>query len=166
MTPPEDEVDLSQSWASLSGTGIFPLSAWSVGECHAGPDGQLRTLLKPDAPLIVGRQHGGETEYLDPRYKPTIFAPGSSTQTVLTGAHEKDNWVSRGHFMLRAHHRGILFVNGVPHRDGGIRPPVNFTMMLAPEHRLMHKGEEFLIEQGQRIKIALPNGSEIVIDAS
>lgn len=167
MTPREDDIGPSRSsWVTLSGTDLVDLQAWSAGECTLSPEGQLRAELRPDDPLIVGRQHGGQTEYLDPRYKPSVFVPGSSTRTVLTGSPERDRCVSRGHFMLRAHHRGILFVNGVPHRDGGIRPPVNSTHMLEPERRLMRKGEEFLIEQGQHIKIALPNGAEVVIDAS
>ena len=77
-----------------------------------------------------------------------------------------DKYVSRGHFMLRAHAGGVLLVNGVPHcRGGGLRPPVNGTRLLAPAHRPMTPNEEYLIERGTEIVLALPNGSQVQIDA-
>ena len=65
--------------------------------------------------------------------------------------------------MLRGSAQGILFVNGVPRRGGGIRPPRNGTKMLAPANRPMDPGEEYMIEKGTAIKIRLPNGTEILL---
>jgi hypothetical protein len=67
--------------------------------------------------------------------------------------------------MLRYHQRGIELVNGVPHREGGIRPPLNGTWLLEPVRRFMEKGESYLIEKGTSAKICLPNGNEILIRA-
>jgi hypothetical protein len=67
--------------------------------------------------------------------------------------------------MLRGSVQGILFVNGVPRRGGGIRPPMNGTKMLAPANRRMGRGEEYMIEKGTAIKIRLPNGTAILLGA-
>jgi hypothetical protein len=67
--------------------------------------------------------------------------------------------------MLRAVAGGIRFINGVPRRGGGIRPPVNRTWLVAPEGRLLDSGEEYLIESGTTMVVRLPNGSEIRIEA-
>jgi hypothetical protein len=74
--------------------------------------------------------------------------------------------VSRGHFMLRGSARGILFVNGVPRRGGGIRPPVNGTHLVQPVQRSFAEGDEYLVERGQGIKIRLPNFTEVTITAA
>ena len=76
-----------------------------------------------------------------------------------------DLTVSRGYFMLRATAGGILLVNGVPRRGGGVRPPVNGTRLLAPVQRALSPGEEYLIERGTVIVVRLPNGTQIQIDA-
>ena len=61
--------------------------------------------------------------------------------------------------------RGILFVNGVPRRGGGIRPPLNGTRLVAPEGRGLSPGEKYLIESGTAMVVRLPNGTELRIDA-
>jgi hypothetical protein len=76
-----------------------------------------------------------------------------------------DVYVSRAHFMLRAARRGVTLVNGVPQRGGGLRPPLNGTWLLAPTFRKLDPGEEFLIESGASVRIRLPNGTELQIDA-
>ena len=121
--------------------------------------------LAPGCGLVIGRQEGGETEYLHPSYQPTQHVPGSS-RPVLLGDDRKDIGVSRGHFMLRYHQRGIELINGVPHRDGGIRPPLNGTWLLEPERRFMEKGECYLIEKGGAARIYLPNGAVVLICAA
>lgn len=117
---PEAE-DVGTSGLTLTTPGLSGLTAWSLGEVTPGPEGRLRTQLRPDCPLVVGRQEGGETPYLDPRYRPTRLAPGSS-RTVLTGDAKADGWVSRGHFMLTYHARGVVLTNGVPHRGAAYAP--------------------------------------------
>jgi len=67
--------------------------------------------------------------------------------------------------MLRGSINGILLLNGVPRRGGGIRPPKNGTVMLEPDHRAMDDGEEFLIERGAVAKFRLPNGTVILLRA-
>lgn len=52
----------------------------------------------------------------------------------------------------------MVLVNGVPRRGGGIRPPLNGTVMLSPDYRWMRAGEEFVIEPGTLARIRLPNG--------
>jgi hypothetical protein len=84
---------------------------------------------------------------------------------MRSGGHGDDIYVSRGHFMLRAASRGIILVNGVPRRGGGLRAPRNGTMMVIPQRRLMGEGEEFLIESGAKAIVVLPNGSRVEINA-
>jgi hypothetical protein len=67
--------------------------------------------------------------------------------------------------MLQGSLHGILFINGVPRRGGGIRPPMNGTKMLAPVNRRMGQGEAYMIERGTAIKIRLPNGTVILLGA-
>jgi hypothetical protein len=67
--------------------------------------------------------------------------------------------------MLLGVSRGILFVNGVPRRGGGIRPPLNGTRLVAPEGRVLSPSEEYLIESGSAMVVRLPNGTELRIDA-
>ena len=62
--------------------------------------------------------------------------------------------------------QGILLVNGVPRCGGGIRPPINGTVMLEPDHRSMQEGEDFMIETGKSAKIRLPNGTVILLSAA
>jgi hypothetical protein len=89
---------------------------WGGDPVKSMPTGELKIEVGPDRPLVIGRQDGGETPYLDPRYRPTPLAPNSA-RSILSG-HEKDLWVSRGHFMIKASPTGVVLVNGVPHREG------------------------------------------------
>ena len=73
--------------------------------------------------------------------------------------------MSRGHFMIKASPAGVVLVNGVPRREGGVRPPLNGTWLVAPEQRKMEEGEEVLILRGTSVKIWLPNESVILISA-
>jgi hypothetical protein len=164
--PPEPSVDESTSPVSsgslyvLSGT---PITLWQTPLPGELTDtlGELR--LEPDRPAVIGRQEGRDLEYLDPAYRPTQVLPATG-RSVLRGRQE-DIFVSRGHFMLRAMAGGILFVNGVPRRGGGIRPPLNGTWLVDPESRPLGPAEEYPIERGEAVVIRLPNGSLIRIDA-
>jgi hypothetical protein len=101
---------------------------------------------------------------MDPHYRSTRIGPDG--QSVLThGSQGTDICVSRGHFMLRSSSGGILFVNGVPRRGGGIRAPVNGTQLVEPEARSLAQGEQYLVERGQSMKIRLPNSTEVTIAA-
>jgi hypothetical protein len=163
MKPQEEARELSSSWATLTLAGASCLTG-RTEETPASPDRQLRMELTPACGLVIGRQEGGGTAYLHPHFQPTQQVPGSSRR-VLSGDPDKDRWVSRGHFMLRHHQGGIELINGVPHREGGIRPPLNGTWLLVPEHRFMEKGESYLIKKGDSATISLPNGEEVLISA-
>ncbi len=146
----------------LSGS---PLTTWSSIPLTArsGTDYALR--LMPDSPLVVGRSDGWSPEYLDPAYRPTTIVPGAGQAVLHSGGYGTDICVSRAHFMIRGVPGGILFVNGVPRRGGGIRPPRNGTRLVVPEGRGLSPGEEYLIESGTAMVVRLPNGTEIRIDA-
>jgi hypothetical protein len=160
MVPQDEELEAGCSSVTLYSTGTC---VWSQFEMTPSPEG-LGARLRPGCPLVIGRQEGGAIEYLDPNYRPTQLAPDSS-RTILSGNGEKDIFVSRGHFMLSADPRGVLLTNAVPHRQGGIRPPVNGTWLLEPERRALGQGEGYLIERGRTAKIYLPNQAVILISA-
>jgi hypothetical protein len=128
-------------------------------------DVEFQVKVSPHRPVVIGRSDGYDVPYLDPAYKATQIVPGTGQSVMRQGGHESDTWVSRGHFMLRADPAGIVFVNGVPHREGGIRPPLNGTWMLAPTHRKLDPEENLLIEHGQGATFRLPNAAEVRIDA-
>ena len=113
--------------------------------------------------IVIGRQEGGRTEYLDPRFCPTQQLPGSGQRIVVDARQGEDTLVSRGHFTLVGCPLGIILVNGVPRRGGGIRPPLNGTLLLKPHQRTMVEGEQFLVKPGESIKIRLPNQLEVLI---
>src|SRR5262249_19996294 len=121
--------------------------------------------LLPDSPVVVGRFHGRVPPYLDPAYQPTTIVPGTGQEVLHSGGCGTDLCVSRAHFMLRGVLRGMLYVNGVPRRGGGIRPPLNGTHLVAPQGRGLSPGEEYLIESGTGMIVRLPNGTELRIDA-
>lgn len=150
------------SIAVLSGCEVTIWSSGSLGRDRR-PEYALR--LAPDQPIVVGRSQGHVPEYLDPAYCPTRIVPGTGQCVLHSGGTGSDRYVSRGHFMLRAMPGGILFVNGVPRRGGGLRPPKNGTWLVAPERRTMEPGEEYRIESGTWIVVWLPNGSELRINA-
>ncbi len=137
---------------------------WSETCTEYETGGKLALQLQPEQAIIIGRQEGGQIDYLDPRYHPTRMVPNTG-QAVVTTFGESDRRVSRGHFMLRGSAGGILLVNGVPRRGGGIRPPLNGTVMLQPVAREMLAGEEFLIEHGSTATIRLPNCTVICLGA-
>jgi len=135
------------------------------------PDGSLvntwvevKAQTSPEKPLVIGRKSGGQIEYLDPAYVPTNLVPNSG-RSVLTGNKERDRRVSRAHFSLWGRVGGIVLMNGVPRRGGGIRPPINETLLLAPVERWMEPGEEYLIESGASALIRLPNKTVLEIRA-
>src|SRR5262249_46336959 len=122
--------------------------------------------LRPDQLVVIGRQEGGQIDYLDSRYQPTQLVPNSAQRVVGCRDEEADLMVSRGHFMLSGARHGVLLVNGVPRPGGGIRPPLNGTLMLDPEYRLMIDGEHHVIERGTSATIRLPNGTVILLRAA
>jgi hypothetical protein len=144
---------------SLSCCGAT-ISSWS-NTLVLKTAGEYSMQLVPGQSVVIGRQNGGALAYLDDSYVPTPIVPNTG-QSVLANS-QKDIYVSRGHFMLRGSAQGIVLINGVPDRDGGVRPPTNWTYLLSPEHRLMEKAEEYLVERGTDARIQLPNGASIVI---
>jgi hypothetical protein len=134
-----------------------------------GPDTKTETFplkLAHGNAVVIGRQEGGGTEYLDPRFRPTQRMPGTYQRVVVDAHRQSDTFVSRGHFTLIGSPFGIIFVNGVPRRGGGIRPPVNWTQLIQPECRLMLPGERLVVVPGVVIKIRLPNMMDVVIAAA
>jgi hypothetical protein len=152
--------------ARLSLEGISGLTVWAdVGTTAVGETAAETLLfLRPGRPAVVGRQRGGEVPYLDPAYTPTDLLPDTG-QSVLTRTGFHDMAVSRGHFLLQADPAGVLLLNGVPQRGGGVRPPGNGTRLLDPESRPLGKGEEYLIPSGGSVRIELPNGTRVLIRA-
>lgn len=147
---------------SLSVISGNSLTIWGTGETDPEADGRIQFQIDPERPLIIGRAEGWDVPYLDPAYRPTAIMPDG--QKVLRGD-KKDDRVSRGHFMVRAAAGGIVLVNGVPKRGGGIRAPLNGTWLQSPQHREMTPGEEYPISQGAAVQLWLPNGSLIQIGA-
>jgi hypothetical protein len=163
LIPPRVPEFVRESIAEITVTG-GGLTLW--GSAETAPEVGLKTKVRldPQAPLIVGRQEGGEIPYMDPSYRSTQIGPDG--HCVLTHCGQgRDICVSRGHFMLRGSAQGIAFVNGVPRRGGGIRPPMNGTYFGHPERRWFTEGEEYLVEHGEHIRICLPNGTEVTIAA-
>jgi hypothetical protein len=162
---PEEDVGLSH--VSLSFDGGGGLTLWS--DTMTAPDGktdlETQLLLHPDRPVVIGRQQGGEVPYLDPCYVSTPILPDSGRSVLTRAGDGKDIRVSRGHFLLRGSPDGIVLLNGVPRRGGGIRPPLNGTWLLQPEYRRMKDGEEYLIQRGTSASIHLPNGTRVLINA-
>ncbi len=146
----------------LSGS---PLTTWSSVALTARSQTEYAIRLMPDSPVVVGRYHGFLPPYLDPAYLPTSIVPGTGQAVLHSGGYGTDVRVSRAHFMLLGASRGILFVNGVPRRGGGIRPPLNGTRLMAPEGRDLSPGEEYLIHSGTAMVVRLPNRTELRIDA-
>jgi hypothetical protein len=125
----------------------------------------LELFLEPGQSAVIGRAHDCEVPYLDPAYRPTSLVPGTG-ETILRGEGDRrDLCVSRGHFTLSAHSAGILLINGVPQRGGGIRPPRNGTLLTGPVQRAMLPGEEHTIDHGSAVTLQLPNGSQVRIEA-
>jgi hypothetical protein len=155
----------SMSSASLRVTPGSSLTLWSVSDPAQATDVEYQVRISPDRPVIVGRAEGHEVPYLDPAYRPTRVVPGTGQSVMRQDGTDHDIVVSRGHFMLRADPGGVVFVNGVPRRGGGLRPPMNGTWLLAPIRRMLDPEEAYLIEHGRAAVFYLPNGAEIRIDA-
>jgi hypothetical protein len=159
------DFDGAVSFASLILESGPAINVWSGAATVCGKSAAQATLeILGDQPVVIGRQEGGQIEYLDPRFRPTQMVP--DTEQVVQHGAERDRLVSRGHFMLRARRGGLVLVNGVPRRGGGLRPPLNGTIMLCPHYRYMSPGEEYLIEPGTTARIRLPNGTVISIQAN
>jgi len=152
---------MTDTSVTLSIVGRSGLSVWSLKETSV-PDktkAQVQLCLQPGSIAVIGKQQGGHIEYLDSRYVPTPLLPDSSG-SILTLS-EMDQYVSRGHFMLKRTSLGTVLVNGVPRKGGGIRPPTNGTFLLQPENRWLEKGEEYLIEGP--VLLILPNRAVVLI---
>jgi hypothetical protein len=91
--------------------------------------------------------------------------PTSGVAILWGSKYKRDNYVSRAHFMLKAVGGGILLVNGVPGRDGNLRPPPNGTFLVEPESRRFGAGEEYWVATGSAVVVRLPNWMQIQIQA-
>ncbi|HYT88833.1 MAG TPA: hypothetical protein VEL76_09005 [Gemmataceae bacterium] len=162
--PPNHESEEPVSFAGLSFEG-GGLTLW----CDPGttmvesPQSEIQLQLQPGKPVVIGRQQGGRVPYLDPAYTPTRVLPDTNRSVLTMAGDGKDITVSRGHFLLRATAEGLLLLNGVPRRGGGVRPPLNGTWLLEPERRPLGDGEEYLIATGSSARIRLPNGAKVRI---
>lgn len=170
--PPEfpgaaSDTSCNGSICTISSAGGRGLTLWSLPTARVSPDERIQAKLKiaPDGPVVIGRANGGEIEYLDPKYVPSPIMPGTGTTILQHGGAGSDITVSRGHFMLKAHPLGVLLVNGVPRRGGGIRPPRNWTELTSPLRRMLQPAEEYVIERGQTITIKLPNSARLTLQA-
>ncbi len=109
-----------------------PLTAWSPLPLSERNRTEYELPLMPDSPVVVGRSNGSSPPYLEPAYRPTRIVPGTGQAVLHSGGQGRDLYVSRAHFMLQAVPGGVLFVNGVPRRGGGIRSPIRGTRLVAP----------------------------------
>jgi hypothetical protein len=148
VTPPREAEFGGESLAEVSVCG-GGLTLWGTCDTVGEPSRQVKLRLDPAKPVVIGRQQGGRIPYMDEKYRSTEIGP--SGKSVLTSCGQGiDTSVSRGHFMLRGSPLGILFVNGVPRPDGGIRAPLNGTLLVWPGPcRWLEGGEEYVIEHGQ-----------------
>jgi hypothetical protein len=143
----------------VSLVGGRDLNLWSVVRPPAQqaapshPDVQA-VELDPEHPTIIGR--GGKPPYLDPKY--SQYMSGAANQGP---ARPGDDKVSRAHFMLVSDPLGVRVVNGVPDRDGGIRPPGWGTRIQIGDQprRAMSPKESVLVPKGVTVRVILPNGS-------
>src|SRR5215510_9629688 len=101
---PHPDTDVP-SLCTISSDGGPGVTVWSTPGVRrtAEAQSQVTLQLSPDAPVIIGRQEGGEIEYLDPRYQPSPIMPGSGRTILQRDGRHQDIFVSRGHFMLRGH---------------------------------------------------------------
>jgi hypothetical protein len=144
-----------------------PINVWATCRTASlAADFQATLAIPLNDHVVIGRQKGGEVPYLDPRFVPTPIVPESGQTILRADGHDAaDTWVSRGHFMLHSRDGALVLVNGVPRRGGGIRSPINGTIMLYPSRRWMRPEEEFVIRPGKMARIQLPNGTVIAIRA-
>lgn len=158
--------DAGPSLGGISVQSGSPVTTWSTVPLTTTSPTEYDLRLSPESPVIVGRSNGWPPEYLDPVYRPTTIVPGTGQAVLHSGGYGTDHCVSRAHFMLLGVSGGIIFVNGVPRRGGGIRPPRNGTRLIAPEGRALSPGEKYPIEPGTAMVVRLPNGTELRIDAN
>lgn len=152
----------STSFGSMTILEGSPLAVWSDRTLSESQT-ELKLELAPNQLLVIGRQEGGELHYLDPQYRSTRIMPNTG-DTILRHS-TYDQCVSRGHFTIKSSPLGLVLVNGVPRRGGGIRPPLNGTKLLDPGCRFLDESEEYLIERKTSAKICLPNGTVILLEA-
>jgi hypothetical protein len=124
---------------------------------------QFQIELAPDHSIVIGRCHGGQVPYLDPRFVATPLIPGSDEIILRRAGRGEDRLVSRAHLLLRGQRAGLVLINGVPGRGGGIRAPLNGTVLISPEHRWLGLGEEYLISHGGAATVRLPNGTQFTL---
>ncbi|MBM4071868.1 MAG: hypothetical protein FJ271_23525 [Planctomycetes bacterium] len=159
-------LDAGISHGSIAVEGGPSVTLWSLtGRTAEDPLATMRFQLQPEECAVIGRAEGGEVPYLDPRFTPTQIVPSTGQSVLTQGGTGTDLSVSRGHFMLRGVNFGLVLINGVPRRGGGIRPPINGTVRLAPQYRWMAPEEEFWIKPGKDVRIRLPNSTVIAIRA-
>ena len=156
----QDDGSIPGGISVLSGS---QLTAWSSLALTERSHTEYAMRLVPGAPVVVGRCQGLVPPYLDPAYQPTTIVPGTGQAVLHSGGYGQDIRVSRAHFMLLGVSRGIVFVNGVPRRGGGIRPPLNGTQLVTPKGRALSPGEKYLIESGTAMVVRLPNCTELRI---
>lgn len=159
-------LDAGISHGSIAVEGGPSVTLWSLaGRTEEDPLATMRFQLQPEECAVIGRAEGGDVPYLDPRFTSTQIVPSTGQSVLTQGGKGTDTSVSRGHFTLRGVGYGIVLINGVPRRGGGIRTPINGTVMLAPQHRWMTPEEEFWIKPGNDVRIQLPNSTVIAIRA-
>ena len=79
-----------EDWADSSSLSISivqgpTLNLWSIATATEGKTkSELKLQLQPDQSVVIGRQEGGEIEYLDPRYHPTQMLPNSNKRVVTS----------------------------------------------------------------------------------
>jgi hypothetical protein len=147
-------------------SGGTALSLWGGPEtAESDPVTQVQLQLRPECPVVIGRQEGTPPPYLDPAYCPTRVVPGTGQAVVWSDSEGKDVRVSRAHFMLRGAAGGIVLTTGVPRVGGGIRPPLNGTWLWDAAWRFMDPGEDYLIEHRTTAELLLPNGTVVRIRA-
>jgi hypothetical protein len=133
---------------------------------NATPRSCVELCLSPNRPIVIGRAQGHEVPYLDPAYQATPIVPESGQCVLRSRGRKEDKYVSRAHFTLRGLVAGgIVLTNGVPRLGGGVRPPLNWTYLLAPVFRRLDPGEEVEIASGSDITIGLPNNCVIRLAA-
>lgn len=180
MTAPSSAAPCDDTGAPLSVCSVSllagnPVALWAAPKTEVAtgrstdttvdPFPELALGLAPGALAVVGRaEPHHRVPYLDPAYRATRLVPGSGQSVMLNNEHDKG--VSRGHFTLRGAIGGaVVFTNGVPGADGGVRPPTNGTWLLAPQRRLLGPGEEVYIGSGDAVVVYLPNGCTLQLAA-
>lgn len=162
VIPGSSESVSSARVSVLSGDGI---TLWGCAAPEQDTSAHAELHLAPEDTVIIGRAEGNGVPYLDPAYRATTIVPHTGRSILKSEGRGQDCTVSRAHFMLRGTGSGIVLINGVPRRGGGIRPPRNWTQLLVPNDRRLGSGEEYVIRRGESVTLLLPNGSQVRIEA-